>query len=249
MALQCGRAALPPCSSARCSTELGLTTTLIALLPLIVGSAVVPMQIIILLLMLTSEKQGLARAVSFVLGMTVVRLAQGVIFGLIITGGQVATESSSEGSGWVVSTLLTVLGILLLISFYKALTGEDDPDAPPPKWMAMLDTMSPLVAFGIGAGLLLIGAKMWVFTLSAIGTIEDAALGQPASMITFLLFVLLAESLLIIPILVRLVLPGQSQTWLGALSNWLETHNRQIVMVASLIFGLLFLYQGISGFF
>ena len=226
-----------------------MSATLISLLPMIIGSAVVPMQIIMLLLMLTSEKQGLAKAIAFVLGMTLVRLVQGVLFGLIFTGGQGASESSSEGSSWVVSTLLTVLGILLLISFYKALTGEEDPDAPPPKWMAMLDTMSPLLAFGIGAGLLLIGAKMWVFTLSAIGTIDDAALGQPASMITFVLFVLLAESLLILPILVRMILPGQSQAWLGALSSWLEAHNRQIVMVASLIFGLLFLYQGISGFF
>lgn len=226
-----------------------MTATLIALLPMIIGSAVVPMQIIMLLLMLTSEKQGLAKAIAFVLGMTAVRLAQGVIFGLVLTGGAGATDTGSEGSSWIVSTLLTVLGILLLISFYRALTGEEDPDAPPPKWMAMLDTMTPLMAFAIGAGLLLIGAKMWVFTLSAIGTIDDAALGQPASTITFLLFVLLAQSLLILPILVRLILPGQSQAWLESLSSWLEAHNRQIVMVASLIFGLLFLYQGVSGFF
>jgi hypothetical protein len=216
---------------------------------MIIGSAVVPMQIIMLLLMLTSERQGLAKAIAFVLGMTLVRLGQGILFGLIFTGGQGAAETGSEGSGWIVSTLLTVLGILLLISFYKALTGEEDPDAPPPKWMSMLDTMTPMMAFAIGAGLLLIGAKMWVFTLSAIGTIGDAALGQPASTITFVLFVLLAESLLILPILVRIVLPQQSQAWLGSLSNWLEIHNRQIVMVASLIFGLLFLYQGVSGFF
>ena len=181
--------------------------------------------------------------------MTLVRVAQGVVFGLIFSGGQGATDTGSEGASWIVSTLLTVLGILLLISFYKALTGEDDPDAPPPKWMAMLDTMTPLLAFGVGAGLLLIGAKMWVFTLSAIGTIGDAALGQPASTITFLLFVLLAESLLILPILVRMILPRQSAAWLCSLSSWLEVHNRQIVMVASLIFGLLFLYKGISGFF
>lgn len=226
-----------------------MSATLISLLPMIIGSAVVPMQIIMLLLMLTSERQGLAKAIAFVLGMTLVRLGQGILFGLIFTGGQGAAETGSEGSGWIVSTLLTVLGILLLISFYKALTGEEDPDAPPPKWMAMLDTMTPLIALGIGVGLLLIGAKMWVFTLSAIGTIDDAALGQPASTVTYLLFVLLAESLLILPILVRLILPQQSQTWLRSLSSWLEAHNRQIVMLASLVFGLLFLYQGISGFF
>ena len=226
-----------------------MSSTLFTLLPMIIGSAVVPMQIILLVLLLTSETQGLVKAIAFALGMTVVRVAQGVIFGLIFTGGQGATESSSEGSGWVVATLLSVLGILLLISFYKALTGEEDPDAPPPKWMAMLDTMTPLLAFGIGAGLLLLSAKLWVFTLSAIGTVEEAALGQPESTITYLLFVLLAESLLILPILVRLVLPRQSQVWLHSISSWLEAHNRVIVMGASLIFGLLFLYQGVSSFF
>ncbi|MEA3336394.1 MAG: GAP family protein [Chloroflexota bacterium] len=226
-----------------------MISTIIALLPMIIGSAIVPMQIIMLLLMLTSESKGLSKAIAFVSGMTLVRLAQGVVFGLVFTGGEGATETGSEGSSWIVSTLLTVLGILLLISFYKALTGEADPDAPPPKWMAMLDGMTPLLALGVGAGLLLIGAKMWVFTLSAIGIIGEAAIGQPSSSIAFLIFVLLAESLLILPILVRIILPSKSSVWLGSLSAWLEKYNRQIVMVASLIFGLLFLYKGVSGFF
>jgi hypothetical protein len=62
-----------------------------------------------------------------------------------------------------------------------------------------------------------------------------------------LLFVLLAESLLLIPILVRLVLPGQSKAFLDGTSDWLTRHNRVIVIVVSLVFGLLFLYQGASG--
>lgn len=226
-----------------------MSSTIVSLLPMSIGSAVVPMQIIMLLLMLTSAKQGLTKAIAFVAGMTLVRLGQGVVFGLILTGGQGATDTGSEGSSWIVSTLLTVLGILLLISFFRTLIGEEDPDAPPPKWMLMLDTMTPLLAFGAGAGLLLIAPKMWVFTLSAIGTIDNAGLGEPSSTITFLIFVLLAQSLLILPILMRLILPERSQAWLGSLSDWLEAHNRQIMIVVSLIFGLLFLYKGISGFF
>ena len=45
-------------------------STLASLLPLIIGSAVVPMQIILIILMLTSEQQALAKAIGFVLGMT-----------------------------------------------------------------------------------------------------------------------------------------------------------------------------------
>ena len=58
-----------------------MSSILFSLLPMIIGSAVVPMQIILLVLLLTSEKQGLVKAIAFVLGMTVVRVAQGVIFG------------------------------------------------------------------------------------------------------------------------------------------------------------------------
>ncbi len=224
-------------------------STLVQLFPLIIGSAVVPMQIILIILMLTSEQQALAKAIGFVLGMTLVRLGQGILFGLIFTGGADASgTTANEGSNWVVSTLLLVLGILLLITAFKTWRGEPDPDAPPPKWLTMADGMSPLMAFAMGAGLLLIGAKLWVFTLGAISTIGDAQLGQPMSSITFLLFVLLAQSLLLIPIAIRAIFPEKSTAWLSATSDWLEKYNRVIVITASLIFGALFFYKGVSGF-
>jgi hypothetical protein len=77
--------------------------------------------------------------------------------------------------------------------------------------------------------------------------IEEAALGQPSSVALFVLFVLLAQSLLILAILIRAILPEQSKSILGAISSWLVQNNRPIVVVVSLVFGLLFLFQGISG--
>jgi hypothetical protein len=113
----------------------------------------------------------------------------------------------------------------------------------------MTDHMSPLTAIGLGAGLVLISPKMWVFTLGAIGEIGDAVLGQPASTLAYLLFVLLAQSLLLIPIVVRLLVPDRSDALLTATSDWLEKYNKAIVIAVSLVFGLFFLYGGISGFF
>jgi hypothetical protein len=213
---------------------------------LIIGSALVPVQIIMVILLLTSEKQGPLKAIAFVVGMTLVRLAQGLLFGLIFVGG---STDVSEGSGWIKSTLLAVLGILLLINAYKSFRKEPDPDAPPPKWLAMIEKASPLVALAMGAGLILLSAKLWVFTLGAISAIGAAQLGQPSSTIAFLLFVLLAESLLIIPILIRLLFPAKASALLGSFGDWLEAHNSQIVMVVSLVFGALFLYQGLTGLF
>ncbi len=74
-------------------------------------------------------------------------------------------------------------------------------------------------------------------------------MGQPDSTIAFLWYILLAQSLLIIPILISLLQPGKAGQWLGATNAWLEKNNRVIVIIVSLIFGLLFLYQGVMGFF
>jgi threonine/homoserine/homoserine lactone efflux protein len=219
----------------------------VSLLPLIIGSALVPIQIIIDILLLKNPKQGLLKASAYVGGMTTLRLLQGLIFGLILTGGASATAEESSGKGPIVSTLLLVLGIFFLITAYKQWRKDDDPDAPPPKWLAMIESLTPLKAFGIGFGLMLIGAKFWVFTLTALAVIGEANLGQPSSTIVYLLFVLLAESLLLLPILVRIVLPSQSKAILDGISDWLNRHNRAIVIVVSLVFGLLFLNQGASG--
>lgn len=215
---------------------------IVKLTPFIIGSAVVPLQVMMIILLLNSPRQGLAKAIALVVGMTTIRLLQGVLFGLILS-----PESGSEGKSPVVSMLLIVLGILLLITAYKQWRNENDSDDPPPRWMVMLDTLTPLKAFAMGAGLVLISGKFWVFTLSAIGVIEEAQLGQPSSTVAFLLFVLLAQSLLLLAIIIRVIIPKQSKSMLEGISAWLTRYNRPIVIIVSLVFGLLFLYQGASG--
>ncbi|MCL4267806.1 MAG: GAP family protein [Anaerolineae bacterium] len=224
-----------------------METILIYLLPYIIGSAVVPVQIIIGVLLLKSPRQGLFKGVAYVVGMTTTRLLQGLIFWFVFTSSDAAAVDGSSGKSLVISTLLLILGIFLLITAYKQWRGEDDPDGPPPKWLTMIDSATPRKAFGIGFGLPLIGAKLWVFTLSALATIADAQLGQPASTVAYLLFILLAQSLLLLPIVIRILMPSRSKSVLDKASTWLTKNNRPIVIVVSLVFGLLFLYSGITG--
>lgn len=223
-----------------------METVLISLLPYIIGSAVVPLQIIIGLLLLKSPKQGLLKAVAYVAGMTITRLAQGFVFGLILSESSAMAEESN-GKNPIISTLLLVLGILLLIAAYKKWHGEDDPDEPRPRGFSMIDSLTPLKAFGIGLGLPLVAAKLWVFTLSALATITAAQLDPLSSTIVYLLFILLAESLLLLPILARIFIPKRSQSLLTELSAWLTQNSRPITIIVSLVFGLFFLHSGISG--
>lgn len=215
----------------------------VSLLPFIIGSALVPIQNIINILILKSPQQGLLKSLAFVGGMTTLRMLQGVLFGLVFT----SADEAGGGKSPVVLTLLLILGILLLVTAYKQWRKEDDPDAPPPKWLGMIESLSTLKAFGFGFAILFISGKAWVFTLSAIGIIGEKELGQPASTLVFLLFVLLAQSLLLASILFRAIMPGKSAILLVQVSDWMTRYNRAIVITVSLIFGLLFACQGISG--
>jgi threonine/homoserine/homoserine lactone efflux protein len=220
---------------------------ILTLMPVIIGSALVPVQIILVILLLKSPRQGLLKAVAFLVGMTTVRLLQGVIFGLVLTGGADGSVDEASEKGFVASTLLLVLGILLLISAYKKWRKEPDPDAPPPRYLSMMDKATWLQALGFGLVLPLISPKLWVFMLTAISEISLAQLGQPESMAVFLIFLLLAQSLLLLPILIRILLPRRSVTLLASISDWLGRNDRVILITVSLVFGLLFFYQGASG--
>ena len=77
---------------------------------------------------------------------------------------------------------------------------------------------------------------------------RQAQLGRQESTQTFLLFVLLAQSLLLIPIAIRLLIPQRAKSLLASLADWMKRYNDPIVIAISLIFGALFLYQGVSAF-
>jgi hypothetical protein len=215
-----------------------------ALVPLIVASALVPVQIVVTILLLQSTG-GRGAAIAFAGGMTAVRLAQGVVFGLILSSSEV--ESTSEGSAAIASTLLVVVAVLLLVMALRQLLADDDPDATPPRWMQATASMTPGTAFLLGAGLLAISAKFWVFTLSAIAAIGEADLGRAASISTFLVFTVLAVGVQLVLIGVTVVAPSRSDALLERASSWLSRHNRVMTIVIGLVFGVWFLVKGLEG--
>ena len=221
-----------------------MDTVIVGLLPLIVGAALLPVWIIMALFLLRGEG-GLLKAAAFAAGAMTARVVQGILFGFIF--GEATDASGEAGANLITSTLLLVLGIVMLISAVRKWRKEEDPDAPPPKWMEILGGMSAIQAFGMGALLMTLAIKQWVFTLSAIAVIEQGELSQAGNVLVYLFFVLAAQSLVLAPILVSAVAPAQSTRLLDASHGWLERNNRAIVIAASSIFGVWFLWMGIAG--
>ncbi len=221
-----------------------MNNVFVELLPLILGAALVPLYPIVVLLLLLGEG-GLRTAVAFVAGVLAVRLAQGVLFGWVF--GAAAEAYPDDGPQIIASTLLLVLGLLLLLAGYKKWRKQPDPDDPPPQWMAALDGLSPLKALGAGALFVTIAVKQWVFTLTAIDVIQGAALQPAAEAGLYLFFALATQTLVLLPILAFAVAPQQAAKPLRAAQAWLERNNRPIMIGVSLVFGLWFLVKGVTG--
>ncbi len=221
-----------------------MTDVFVDLIPLIVAATLAPVFPIIVLLLLQSER-GLGKAIAFVVGAVTMRLAQGVIFGLVFASAVEA--ETAAGLQLIAPTLLTVVGILLLVAGVKKVRQEEDGEDSEPKWMSRLSDLTMLKAVGGGALLMLLSVKHWVFTLSAIAVIEEAQPGLNAGVALYLIFTLATQMLVLPPILAFAVAPQKSAKPLAAAQAWLQRHNRVIVMIVSLVFGTWFSFQGISG--
>lgn len=221
-----------------------MNNILLELVPFIIGAAVVPVWIIIILLLLRSEG-GLAKALAFVSGQILFRLGQGVVLGSLFASS--AAAGTEEGGTLIVSTIMLVLGLLLWITAILKWFKTPDPDEPPPKWMTMFSSISAPKAFGLSLLLMTIAAKQWVFTLGAVEIIHLAHLDSPQNWFAYLFFVLGAQLLVLAPIFIRLVAPKQSVQLLENGSQWLERNNRMLVIAVSVVFGAYFIFKGVTG--
>jgi hypothetical protein len=208
------------------------------------ASAVVPAPLVVTILLLRSSTWA---AGAWVAGMTAVRLAQGALFALIFSDGSTAATETPGGRSAILSGVLLVVSVLLFVTAAQKLLGGDDPDAPPPKWMALIEKMSTGRAFLFGAGLLLVNAKFWVFTLGAISAIEEGDLGRHESIATFLIFVVVVVAPQLLALGLAVIAPTRSRSLLDDVADWLQRKNRIIVIVASLVFGTWFLAKALTG--
>jgi len=216
---------------------------LLALIPLGIGGALVPVQIIITLLLLQSAS-GRITAVAWLAGMTVVRLLQGVLFGLILGVG----AASSEGPGRASWLALLVVAIAFYVMAVRKWLKQPDDDAPPPAWVERVGSVTPSRAFLLGAGLLVLSVKQWVFTLAAIAAIaEEESLGQTGSIAAYLLFVVLAQSVNLAAVTVAYAMPERAGAVFGRLSDALARYDRPILIVVGLVFGTWFLLNSLRG--
>jgi hypothetical protein len=211
------------------------------LAPLILISALLPLQTIVTLSLVRSSVKA---ASAWVAGMAVVRLVQGIVFGVVLAESE--AHSAADSPEVFLGTVLLVLAILLYVKALRTALGAEEEDAPPPRWLTKAGSMSPLTAFFAGVAFMTISVKFLVFTLGAIGAIADAHLDPKRSALTFVLFVALAQVLPLTIVAFGASGSARLTEMLDKFAAWLRSKNRLITIVFGGIFGTWFLIKALT---
>jgi hypothetical protein len=219
-------------------------TVILQMLPLALGS-IAPVMIGVVILFL-STTNGLVKSIAFVVGKFLAYLLWGFV--LLALAGHIAS-TNPKSTGTAAAVLYVLLGVVLLIFAVKTFLGEDDPDAPPPRIMVMLDKM------GVGklfvAGFLLSIAQVRFIGLLVIGAaiISSAALSPAQDIISVVVLDLLMIWTLLIPIIVFLVMGERRDAAMKAMRDWLTRNQRMVNVVVLGFFGIAILIKGLSAIF
>jgi threonine/homoserine/homoserine lactone efflux protein len=220
-----------------------LPELLLALIPIAIAAALQPPQVIALMVLLQTRRS-LANGLAYAGGMTAFRLTMGALFWVVVSSVEQAVESGGGQFDLVVGAVLTVLGLVLAVYALRrgfSARGEDDAAA---SWLQKLQSVSPWQAALVGIAFLALDPKDWLMDLSAVDLVAAADLSGLASLLAYLWFVLMAQSLVIIPLLFVLVTPQKGQESLASLTAWLERHARAIEITVAALLSIFFLYAG-----
>lgn len=221
-----------------------MSNLLLQFIPLALA-AIAPIMILAVIMML-SAKGGLPKALSFIFA----RIIAYTIWGVLLLGlNDKLSDGGSDEASVASLVIKSLLGVLLLVQAIRTYVGEDDPDAPPPKWMTALDKASPIALFGIALLLSVIQVRFVLLMMAGTSSIADAALssGQVVVALAFLVVAVIWPQLL--PILVYLVMGKKAQALLTSMNVWLTRNQRMVNVVVLGLFGVVLLIGGLSGLF
>jgi hypothetical protein len=215
-------------------------------LTMAIGVALSPFPIIAVVLMLVTPR-GKVNGPLFVLGWLIGLAIIGVIV-LAIAGPTATADDGSPSTA--VSVLQIVLGALLLLGavaqwLKRPRLGEEP---PAPKWMATIDTFTPVKAAGMGVLFAAVNPKNLLLAVSAAATIGATGIPGGQQAVAYAVFALIASIGVAAPVVISLTMGDRASAILDELKQWMAHNNAVIMMVILLIIGAKLVGQGIAGF-
>lgn len=198
-----------------------------------VGIALSPVTIIAAVLILTSRQarvNGPVLAVGWLAGLAVVGA-------FVLSLAEPADGSQSGSPATWVSWLKIIIGVLLLVvagrQFRRRPRGGEEPSAP--KWMASIDSITPVAAFGLAVALVVGNPKNLLLAVAGAAVIAQTGISVGQQAIAYAVFAVIGTLGVGVPVVIYFALGQRSEELLTGLKNWMSQHNAVIMAVLCLV--------------
>jgi threonine/homoserine/homoserine lactone efflux protein len=215
------------------------------ILPLAVGIAISPIPIIAAILMLLSPRAK-GTSVGFLIGWMAGIVVAIVLFTLLSSVIPQDTGAPSPIAG-VIKIILGALLLFLAIKQWRARPAKGE-EASMPKWMSAIDSMTAGKALGLGFLLSAVNPKNLLLAIAAGVIVGGAGLTVSQMTIVIIIFVLLAASTVLVPVVGYLIASARLAGPLDKLREWLVDNNAVIMAVLLLVIGVSLIGKGLADF-
>ena len=117
-----------------------------------------------------------------------------------------------------------------------------------PKWLQAIESITPVKSAGLGVALATINPKNLLLIIGGGLAIANAPTSTGGKVVAAVVFVLLAVSTVVLPVVLFRILGARAQGPLESLNTWLQANNATVMAVLILVIGVVLIGKGISGF-
>ena len=160
--------------------------------------------------------------------------------------GNVAQTSSTASDS--VSWGTIALGVGMLALARRNWRKRPAPGAEPvmPKWLATVESVSPVKALGLGVALAAVNPKNLILTAgAAAGLAQVSGLTTTDAVVAIAVFVVIASLTIAGPVVYSLVGGAKAKACLDSAKTWLTAHNAAVMAVLFLVFGVDLIAKGL----
>lgn len=213
---------------------------------LAVGVAISPVPIMAVILMLMSRRAGvnsLAFAGGWIAGVA------GALTVVVVASGAIGTGTDGAPSQGT-STVQLTLGVGVVLLGVRSWRRRPAPGQPAdvPRWLQAVEEITPVRSAGLGVALSAVNPKNLLLIMAGGLAIADAPVSSGGKVVAGVVFVLLAVSTVVVPVVLYRAFGARARRWLASLSGWLESNHTTVMAVLLLVIGVVLIGKGIGGF-
>jgi threonine/homoserine/homoserine lactone efflux protein len=149
-------------------------------------------------------------------------------------------QPAPRWSAWV---RIVAGAVLIAIGVWRWATRHRS-TAATPSWLNRLSRITPIAAFALGFGLIVVNPKVLLMNAAAGLVIGTAAWGLPGTWLAVVYYSALAASTVAIPTLAYVVAGDRVDRALKRLKEWMERQHAMLMASILLAVGLLLVFTG-----